>query len=135
FLTLSGYYKMQTVLDNPGDARAPGYLATAAWLRANTSPADQVAVVEIGYLGYFTENRIVDLVGLVEPAFTENGSHLALNHNFWQAEPEYLLYSSTFDFLLASILQDSRFAARYQAVAEFPRLPAPPLILYRRLSD
>lgn len=120
---------------NPSDARAPVYLAISEWLRENTPPGSTVAFVEIGYLGYFTENQVIDLVGLVDPTFTENASHLDLASNFWKAEPDYLLYHSGFDWLMAGIVQDEQFTARYVPIMTFTDEFPVPITLYQRRDD
>jgi hypothetical protein len=40
------------------------------WLRTNTPPSAVVALEPIGYVGYFSERPILDLVGLVSPQVT-----------------------------------------------------------------
>jgi hypothetical protein len=42
-------------------------VATARWLRENTSPDALVAAHDIGAIGYFSERRLLDLAGLVSP--------------------------------------------------------------------
>jgi hypothetical protein len=41
------------------------------WLRANTQPDDVIAAHDIGYLSYFANRPIVDLVGLTDPEIAE----------------------------------------------------------------
>ena len=125
----------QSVRQSRGDPRAPTYLAVARWLEANSAPGSSVAFVEIGYLGYYTENRVVDLVGLVEPAFTANGARLDLASNFWQARPDYLLYAPDFVWLMGPIVEDARFARQYRVVAEFPSHLSTPLFVYQRVGE
>jgi hypothetical protein len=117
-----------------GDNRAATYIGAAKWLEANSPYRSSVAFVEIGYLGYFSDNRIIDLVGLIEPAFTENGSTLNLASNFWQAEPDYFLYSPDFDWLLGPIVQNERFEEQYQVVAALPSHFTTPLFIYQRIK-
>jgi MFS family permease len=133
FLGITFHRSTLTLSGDPSDARAPTYLAIAKWLRENTTPGSTVAFVEIGYLGYFTENRIIDLVGLVEPEFTENAAHLDLASNFWRAEPDYLLYHTAFDWLMGEIVNDERFEQRYEAIMTFSGdLPVPITLFQRR---
>jgi hypothetical protein len=44
-----------------------GYVAVADWLRANTAPDASVAMIEIGIIGYYSDRRVVDAMGLVSP--------------------------------------------------------------------
>lgn len=118
-----------------GDKRAETYMGAAKWLKANTPYRSTVAFIEIGYLGYFSDNRIIDLVGLIDPAFTENGATLNLASNFWQAEPDYFLYSPDFNWLLGPIVQDERFEEQYQVVESLPSHFTTPLFVYQRVSS
>jgi arabinofuranosyltransferase len=133
FMTLTFHHGIQAVQSSRGDPRATAYLSIATWLRENTAADSSVAFVEIGYLGYYSGRYIVDLVGLTDPALTERGARLDMQGNFWYAEPDYLLYSSTFDWLLGDIVRDERFLAEYREVVRFTDdLPAP-LVLYERV--
>ncbi|MGB0389847.1 MAG: hypothetical protein ACPGWR_33920, partial [Ardenticatenaceae bacterium] len=98
----------------------------------NTPRRSTVAFVEIGYLGYFSQNRIIDLVGLVDPAFRDNGANLDLASNFWQAEPEYFLYAPDFNWLLGPIVEDERFPQKYRVVTEIPSHFSTPLMIYQK---
>ncbi len=61
----------QSVEDNrkllavEGSYRYPIYRSIAEWLNANTASEDSVAAFEIGVLGYYCNNRIIDLCNLV----------------------------------------------------------------------
>lgn len=132
YLTLTLKLGVQIVYNEQADRRASTYLAIAEWLNNNTQPDNTVAFVEIGYLGYFTENRIIDLVGLIDPAYRDNGAHLNLDSNFWQAEPDYFLYAPDFNWLLGPIIEDQRFQKRYHIVAEIPSHFSTPLMIYEK---
>jgi len=45
-----------------------GDVALAHWVRGHLPPGAVLAVQDVGALGYFTENRLVDLSGIVTPA-------------------------------------------------------------------
>ncbi|MCJ2068457.1 hypothetical protein MKK75_06485 [Methylobacterium sp. J-030] len=50
----------------PNEYRHSGeYKAVAAWLRANSQPADAFAATEIGYLGWYSKQPVLDINGLV----------------------------------------------------------------------
>ena len=132
YLSVTLKISVQNAYQKEVDPRASTYLAVAEWLNSNTPLNSTVAFVEIGYLGYFTENRIIDLVGLIDPAYRDNGVHLNLASNFWQAEPDYFLYVPDFDWLLASIVEDERFPQRYRIVTEVPSHFSTPLMIYQK---
>ncbi len=37
------------------------------WLRANTKPTDRIMLEPIGYIGYYSKRRVLDIIGLVSP--------------------------------------------------------------------
>lgn len=51
-----------------GDWRLPAYRAAGTWIRDHTPPGSEVALEEIGIVGYFGERPVRDLIGLVTPA-------------------------------------------------------------------
>ncbi len=126
---------LASIQGSTGDARAPTYRAVAAWLSAHAAPGHTVAFAEIGYLGYFSEQPVVDLAGLTSPRLRDNASNLDFESNFWLSEPDYLLYHPAFDWILGQIVTDARFAARYRPVAEFPSHLGSPMRLYQRTED
>lgn len=134
YLTLTLQVSIKNVNQRQADQRASTYLAVAEWLNHNTKAKNSVAFAEIGYLGYFTENRIIDLVGLVDPAYRDNGAQMDLASNFWQAEPDYFLYVPDFNWLLGPIVEDERFAKRYHMVTEIPSHFSTPLMIYEKQS-
>jgi hypothetical protein len=124
--------RVDFVVNDPGDARAAQYQALASWLRAYSEPAERVAFAEVGYLGYFSDNGIADLMGLVTPAAVPYVARQDYAWLFWETRPEYLVYQEPFDWALGAIRADPRFAAEYAPVATFDAPGREPLILYRR---
>lgn len=118
----------------PGDARAASYLALSQWLRENTQPSDSVAYIEIGYLGYYTDNRIIDLAGLVLPDIVPHVAEGDWAWGFWHYQPDYFVYLPSFDWALAEIHGDPRFEAIYQPVAALGGPNNVELTLYKRRS-
>lgn len=115
-----------------GDVRGPSYSALAAWLREHSAPTDSVAYIEIGYLGYLTDNRIIDLAGLVLP---EVVPHVAEGDFAWAVRhyrPTYYVHLPDFDWALSAITSDPRFAAEYAPVVTLPGPYAGDLTVYRR---
>lgn len=109
--------RVKMTLHSTGDPRASSYLALAEWFNENTKPSQSIAYVEIGYLGYYTENRIVDLMGLVTPSITHYIAEGDFAQGFWKHEPDYFVYLPDFDWALGGIHTDPRFDQLYQAVA------------------
>lgn len=135
FLGTVAYRNVNGLLNLQGDQRADTYKALATWLNANTPPDSTVAYVEIGYLGYFGERPIVDLIGLVDPQYRTNGATLDIDANFRAAEPDYLIYVADFAWMMGTIVQDPGFATRYELATELPSPFTMPLQVYQKVSE
>ncbi|MGC9467692.1 MAG: hypothetical protein ACP5HS_03810 [Anaerolineae bacterium] len=103
-----------------GDARAESYLGLSRWIRDNTDPQDSVAYAEIGYIGYYTPNRIVDLLGLVMPDVVPYVVEDSIDEAFWRFMPDYYIYTPGLDWLLSDINQSPRFGQLYRPVTDLP---------------
>ena len=62
------------------------YRQAGAWLADNGRPSDAVALTEIGYIGYFSGLRVVDMLGLLHAEALEPLS--AGKHDWWFAVRE-----------------------------------------------
>jgi hypothetical protein len=49
------------------DTRLAIYRLAGAWLRDHTPPEASVGALEVGIIGYYTERRMVDFAGLIQP--------------------------------------------------------------------
>ena len=50
------------------DNRYRIYRAVGEWLRVNASPQERVGALEVGIIGYYAQNPMVDFAGLIQPA-------------------------------------------------------------------
>lgn len=105
------------MLTYSGDARGESYTALSGWFREHADPTESIAFIEIGYLGYYTNNRIIDLAGLTLPDLVPHIAKKDFAWGFWQYEPDYYVYLPDFDWALASIKADPRFDRQYQPIA------------------
>jgi hypothetical protein len=118
-----------------GDPRANSYLAISDWVRTHTQPEESIAFLEIGYFGYYTNNRIVDLAGLIHP---ESVPHIAQGDfawTFWHHQPDYYLYLPDFDWAVASIQSDPRLAQHYEPIATLPGPRTTDFVVYKRRNQ
>jgi arabinofuranosyltransferase len=93
------------------------YEQAGRWLDANTPPAATVGYFEIGYLGYYAHRRIVDPLGLVDPAIPP---HIAQRDFLWayrEHPPDYILEKSGNSF--GGILTEAWFTRDYQQIHTF----------------
>ncbi len=100
-----------------GDPRAKSYINLSHWFNRNAKPDESIAYIEIGYLGYYTDNKIIDLAGLVLSDIVFYVSKGDFTSGFWKYRPDYYVYLPDFDWALAGIRADPRFDLEYQAVA------------------
>lgn len=120
------FFGISFVIESPafsGDHRASTYKAISEWLQNNTEPEDSVAYIEIGYLGYFTDNRIVDMAGLIDPVVTEHIATDGFSWAFWHYQPDYYIYAEEFNWALGdvkSVLDDSYVPVHQIEREDFP---------------
>jgi len=123
------------VLTYQGDARGESYTALSRWFREHTNSSESIAFIEIGYLGYYTDNRIIDLAGLVLPDVVPHIAEGDFAWSFWQYKPDYYVYLPDFDWALAGIRSDPRFNQQYQPVATLRGPRETDFIIYERISQ
>jgi hypothetical protein len=108
------------MLSYQGEGKGRSYTALSQWFREHTENSNSIAFVEIGYIGYYTDNRIIDLVGLNLPDILPHIAKGDVNWGFWHYQPDYYVYLSDFGWISTSIRADSRFDQQYQCVATLP---------------
>jgi hypothetical protein len=127
--------RIEITFRNEGDMRSDSYRTLSAWIRQNTQPTESIAYIEIGYLGYYTDNRIVDLAGLVLP---DVASHIANGDTawvFWHYTPDYYIDNVDIDFWgFNQIKADPRFIRDYRIAANLPGPGNVRLIVYQRIN-
>ncbi|MGD9315475.1 MAG: hypothetical protein PVG56_01470 [Anaerolineae bacterium] len=123
---------LDAALNYEGDPRGESYVELSNWLRERVEPAESVAYIEIGYLGFYTNNQIIDLAGLLLPEITPHIAAEDFAWGFWHYEPDYYIYLPDFDWALAEIRADPRFDQRYQAVATLPGPRESDFVIFKR---
>ena len=122
---------VEAVRQPPAREKDRAYHELAGWFAANGTPGERIAYMEIGYLGYYTDLGIVDLVGLVTPEITPRVAMRDFTSGFWELEPEYLVSLEDSRFILP-ILQNPDFAPRYRLVAELDGFEKLGLAVFKR---
>ena len=100
----------------------------------NSEPEESIAFIEIGLLGYFTNNRIIDLCGLVTPQVIPYVAQKKWAWGFWHFKPDYFLYANHFKGILRRIIRDKRFKKNYRPVKRFSLFGRYDLIVFRRIK-
>ncbi len=134
-LFLLGRNNISTTLDWPYDTRAEHYPVLCDWINKNTEPDDSIAYIEVGYLGFFTNNRIIDLAGLVTPEVIPHIANGDFAWGFLNSKPDYYIYYPAFDWALHDIRADPQFDKQYRQVATLPGKQQPDTIIYQRIEQ
>ncbi|MGE0641764.1 MAG: hypothetical protein AB7G12_10005 [Thermoanaerobaculia bacterium] len=119
----------------PPDPRLRVYRDVADELVRRSPANGSVAAVEIGALAYFSDHRVVDLVGIVDPAILEDRLAGRLADRLRAAPPDYVLDNPNFhDSFLAFFVRDEALRADYREIATFrrPEYPFELRLLARR---
>jgi hypothetical protein len=109
-----------------------GYKQAAEWFVKYSQPNETIAYVEIGYLGFYTRNRFVDLTGLVTPSIIAHFRSRDLLWGFLNHRSDYVILVPEFDWLLADLRLSAEFQQNYQLVYQIQRLGREPLSIYAR---
>jgi hypothetical protein len=117
-----------------GDARGKSYTLLSRWFCEHTQPSRSIAFIEIGYLGYYTDNRIIDLAGLILPDAAAHIGKRDFAWSFWKYEPDYYVYLPDFNWALRSIRADPRFDQRYRPVATLPGPREAAFTIFERIT-
>jgi hypothetical protein len=114
------------------DIRAQAYLPICVWLQEHSLPTHTVAVREIGFFGYYTENRILDLQGITTPELLPFIKRKARPEWFWQAKPDFILFQTGMPQDMENFAKSSRFREEYQLRFELSDWDGMPMHLYSK---
>ena len=119
------------------EAKTAIYRRVGEWLAADTPPEATVGVLEVGVIGYYSDRRMVDFLGLLQPAVAQA---LARGDIFWAVPayaPDYLALTAVNPLYTYPILEDEWFQRAYRPVARFDdaRFWGSPVTIYRRAED
>jgi hypothetical protein len=112
-------------------AKHRAYRELATWLDDHGASGESVAYHEVGYLGYYTELGVVDLVGLVSPEITERVASRDFSSGFWELRPAYLVYLEGSRFI-APIVGHPDFQAEYVQTTRLAGYDGMPLTVFSR---
>jgi hypothetical protein len=125
----------EAALNYEGDSRGESYIDLSRWFCDHTAPSASIAYIEIGYLGFYTDNRIIDLAGLVLPDIANHIGDGDFSWGFWHYKPDYYVYRKGFDWALAGIRKDPRFDQQYQLITTLPGPKSASLEIYKLISQ
>jgi hypothetical protein len=73
------------------DSRQDVYPRIGRWLSTNTPSGASVAMVEVGIIGYYSERRVVDILGLVSPGNAKSLGDRRLDAWLMRDDPDFIL--------------------------------------------
>jgi hypothetical protein len=73
------------------DPRQDVYPRIGRWLSTNTPSGASVAMVEVGIIGYYSERRVVDILGLVSPGNAQSLGDRRLDAWLTRDDPDFIL--------------------------------------------
>jgi hypothetical protein len=98
--------------NQPFDHRFKAYSQVSEWLNSHTKQGQSIAALEIGYIGYQTNMKIIDLYGLITPEilpWVAEGSEAGLKHALILFSPDYVLLPIEKGHHLQIMAEDSRY--------------------------
>ena len=119
------------------EAKTAIYRRVGEWLATNTPPDATVGVLEVGVMGYYSNRRMVDFLGLLQP---EVAQALARGDILWGVPayaPDYLALTAVNPLYSYPILRDEWFQRAYHPVTRFEdtRFWGSPVTIYRRAEE
>jgi hypothetical protein len=104
-----------------GPEVAGTYRAIAQWLRESTAPTARVGIPEVGYVGFFSDRRVLDLAGLCSPEvipYLRKRAYEAVVQDF---RPDYMVLTTERHRPIHNAISNSPwFRAHYVERARFP---------------
>lgn len=117
------------------DYRRGPYTELGDWFKQNSSPDQTIAYVEIGYLGFITDNRLIDLEGLTTPDIVPHLMEGDAGWGFWHYRPDFFIDSNSVRKATKdSIIGNAEFQQLYRPVYTQPFLDYGDIIVYRKIS-
>lgn len=109
------------------------YADAGRWLHAHAPRNASVGYYEIGYLGYHAQRRIIDPLGLLDPATPPHVAQGDMTWAYRAYEPTYLVEQQRTSY--GGMRDMDWFQRRYQPihVLTHPSLPDNALTIYRRV--
>ena len=116
----------------------PAYWAAGQWLKEHAEPEATVAAYEVGMIGYVTNLKVIDLLGLTEPAAR---AHVRKGDYAWairDLNPTYIFAHARRVPgwpVTEAIYTSPEFVSNYHLVARFPITESSDYLLYERNAE
>jgi hypothetical protein len=132
---LPGVARMAQALGNPGtSAQFEAYREAGLWLGANSPPDAEIAALEVGTLAYYSDRRVVDLLGLVTPAAIERVRDRTVIDGLREAPSDFFVLTQALEGLTGPVRSEPWFLQTYDLVQTFSGDGGQPVWVFRRRS-
>lgn len=121
-VVLLGLMTAQTIFwaaTTGGYQKSEMYREVCEWLTEHAPPEATVATGEVGYIGFYLPNPIIDLAGLTSPEHIDVIASSARETLLWSTNPDYYVALDKEEPWM-TLHGTSEFQARFEAVATFP---------------
>lgn len=109
------------------------YTKAGKWAAQNLPFDASITALEIGYLGYHAQRRIIDLVGLVTPEVSKHIHDGDLQWAIKKYQPDYLFYNEEFSGWMETITYQPWFEESYKQIREMNQSGYPfPLKIFKK---
>lgn len=124
------------------EMRAHGYetahITLGKWLKANTSPDSKIALMDVGMVGYYSDRRIIDTLGLVSTEIArmmhQGQSPEEIANYVLRQKPAFIVlvsltsmehegFKSTWQVNDAAIFNNPSFKSEYKYLFELEHIP------------
>lgn len=112
------------------------YYELSIWINEHVPEHQTVAYYEVGYLSYFSERQIIDLLGLTSPELIPFMQQNRYDLVFETASPDYFVLEKPTQSILLQVLKTSFFNQNYELIAQIDsvRPNSRGFDIYRRIS-
>ncbi len=110
-LLLSTLYPVTSdIIATHPDWKAQAYPDAARWVAQNTNTSANLSTIDIGHLGYWSERKIIDIVGLAQPDVAAHIAEGDFGYAIREYQPDMVLIGATW---LPEIQSEDWFQATY----------------------
>ena len=130
-ISLSNFYPAaQFFIDQNPDWKAEIYPDAARWIAQNTNASANLATIDIGHLGYWSDRQIIDIVGLAQPDVAAKIAEGDFGYAIQRYQPDMVLIGFSW---LPEIQSQAWFQTDYTLRHYFKyRNHSEPLMLFSR---
>ncbi len=112
------------------------YKRVGTWMHDHTPPTATFGVTELGVMGYYSDRRMIDFLGLTQPQYLAAIRHDDYLQALIREQPDYVALSNVNALYDVDPQRSAWFTALYTPVVSFSdeRFWGSPMVVWRRLG-